>query len=180
VQAIARMIGASPALQSDLEAQCKAMGVTFKLPICSVKTQWNLVYKMIDPLIDLWRPLNAVMLHVRPNEHAAYCAAFLHDRNMAFQNEELAHFVTLKMFLLPFYDATKRLSVGHRPTVHLVIPVFANLCYKLESICSDVALPSFLKNGAQVALAKLKKYQNCICRSDACIVATCETVFPSF
>ena len=150
------------------------MHVSYRLPIRSVKTRWNSVFEMVDPLISLWRPLNAVMKQVAPKDNTKFSAAFMNDANMAFSNHELSSFERVKTFLEPFYQTTKDLSVGHHPTVHLVIPLFTYLCKSMEAICRNNDHPDFLRNGAQAALDKLKKYMNCICRSDACIVATCE------
>ncbi|KAI9347658.1 hypothetical protein BDR26DRAFT_916056 [Obelidium mucronatum] len=170
-QAVARMLANSPALRDKLEKQCVAMNVSFRLLIQAVKTRWNSVYEMIDPLIHLWRPLNAVMLQVQPQQYAKYCSAFCGDSSMAFGDSDLRHFKALKVFLQPFYDATKRLSAGDTPTAHLVIPQFTSLCNQMKGIIDDVN-PMWLRNGAQCALAKLEKYSDAICKCDGYIVAT--------
>ncbi|KAI9325995.1 ribonuclease H-like domain-containing protein [Obelidium mucronatum] len=170
-QAVARMLANSPALRDKLEKQCVAMNVSFRLLIQAVKTRWNSVHEMIDPLIHLWRPLNAVMLQVQPQQYAKYCSAFRGDSSMAFGDSDLHHFKALKVFLQPFYDATKQLSAGDTPTAHLVIPQFTSLCNQMKGIIDDVN-PMWLRNGAQCALAKLEKYSDAICKCDGYIVAT--------
>ncbi|KAI9310426.1 hypothetical protein BDR26DRAFT_1017538 [Obelidium mucronatum] len=108
---------------------------------------------------------------VAPREHAKYCIGFSRDDNMAFKDTDLRHFKDLKQFLQPFYNATKRLSIGHKPTIHIVVPLMVSLCSDLKAI-SNGFFPYYLRNGAACALEKLEKYAYEICSSDAYIIPT--------
>ncbi|KAI9352214.1 hypothetical protein BDR26DRAFT_329232 [Obelidium mucronatum] len=136
-QAVARMLANSPSLRKRVEDQCIAKGVPFKMMLPAVKTRWNSVYEMIDPLIHVWDPLNIVLATVAPRDQAKYCMGFSRDENMAFKPTDLSHFKQLKQFLQPFYNATKRLSVGSKPTTHIIIPLMVSLCSDLKSISGD-------------------------------------------
>lgn len=145
-------------LRQKLAKCCAVYGVKYQVPIIDVKNRWNSTYLMIRRAKDLKIPLRALYLHEK-----SFTSLQLSD-------EDWLYLDLVEELLRKFDRATQYMSMERHSTIPSYIPTLNWIIDSVHDFANRHT--GTLRNAAQGALLKLKKYEVKIDKSIIPFIAT--------